>query len=261
MTITENYHTHTFRCKHARGDVDDYIAAAREKGILKLGFADHTPVPDRWMHMIRMEIEDLPGYAEALERGKENTRGVRVYGGMECDYFAEYEGFYRDELLGRYKLDYLIGSVHAFPWQGERFWMHPGADMDAGKLTAYAEHVVSAMESGLFALMAHPDLFSISLHKWCPEVRRATRHILEAARSLNMPLEINVSGYEKARQNPDRFMPNVCPMQQFWEEASDFGVEVVVSSDAHAPDVLDADMAVGYRIAARYGLRLAALSL
>ena len=45
-----NFHTHTFRCKHAKGDVDDYCRRALELGMETLGFSDHTALPDdRWL--------------------------------------------------------------------------------------------------------------------------------------------------------------------------------------------------------------------
>ena len=43
---TVNLHTHTRRCKHARGIPADYAKAAEEKGIRVLGMTDHTPF---WM--------------------------------------------------------------------------------------------------------------------------------------------------------------------------------------------------------------------
>ena len=49
MTITKNYHTHTYRCQHASGDVEDYCEAAVEQGLQVLGISDHTALPDdRW---------------------------------------------------------------------------------------------------------------------------------------------------------------------------------------------------------------------
>ena len=38
-----NYHTHTARCGHARGEDRDYAEAALRAGIGTLGFSDHTP--------------------------------------------------------------------------------------------------------------------------------------------------------------------------------------------------------------------------
>ena len=53
---TVNLHTHTHRCKHARGIPADYAKAAEEKGIRVLGMTDHTPFPDDRVIMIRMGI-------------------------------------------------------------------------------------------------------------------------------------------------------------------------------------------------------------
>ncbi|MDL2234225.1 PHP domain-containing protein [Ruminococcaceae bacterium OttesenSCG-928-L11] len=256
---TTNFHTHTFRCKHAEGDVMDYVKAASEVGITHLGFADHTPLTDRWMHMIRMEVEDLPGYVAALREAVDNPYGVMVYGGMECDYKPEYEAYFRDELLGNCRLDYLVGSVHAFPWQGDYTWIHPGVDLDAAQLKAYAEHVAKAIASGLFAFIAHPDLFNQGLRKWNPEVRACIRDILAAAEAYQVPLEINPSGYAKARQSPEVYLPCTHLLDQFWEEAAGFNVTVLVNSDAHKPSALTTDLQAGYKTMHKYGLKEATL--
>ena len=44
-----NYHTHTTRCRHAAGTDREYVEAAIKSGLTILGFADHTPLPDRAM--------------------------------------------------------------------------------------------------------------------------------------------------------------------------------------------------------------------
>ena len=38
-----NYHTHTYRCQHGKGDVEDYIQYALANGLTILGLSDHTP--------------------------------------------------------------------------------------------------------------------------------------------------------------------------------------------------------------------------
>ncbi|HAH75526.1 MAG TPA: histidinol phosphate phosphatase HisJ family protein, partial [Kandleria vitulina] len=39
----KNYHTHTYRCKHAIGKEEDYIKNAIKAGYTELGFSDHAP--------------------------------------------------------------------------------------------------------------------------------------------------------------------------------------------------------------------------
>ena len=38
-----NYHTHTYRCRHASGTEEEYIYQALDGGLEELGFSDHTP--------------------------------------------------------------------------------------------------------------------------------------------------------------------------------------------------------------------------
>ena len=38
-----NYHTHTWRCRHADGTEREYVETAIEAGFKILGFSDHTP--------------------------------------------------------------------------------------------------------------------------------------------------------------------------------------------------------------------------
>ena len=45
LKMEANYHTHTWRCRHASGTERDYIENAIDHGIRILGFSDHTPYP------------------------------------------------------------------------------------------------------------------------------------------------------------------------------------------------------------------------
>ena len=56
--ITENLHTHTYRCKHAEGDVNDYCREAAKAGLSIVGISDHVPFPDnRWLD-VRMHYSE-----------------------------------------------------------------------------------------------------------------------------------------------------------------------------------------------------------
>ena len=75
-----NYHTHTYRCRHAGqwGD-EEYVQAALASGYRVLGFSDHTPWPYRSGFLnpgVRMPLPELPEYLASirldLERQLEN---------------------------------------------------------------------------------------------------------------------------------------------------------------------------------------------
>jgi histidinol-phosphatase (PHP family) len=38
-----NYHTHTPRCRHAKGSEREYVESAIKAGLQVLGYADHSP--------------------------------------------------------------------------------------------------------------------------------------------------------------------------------------------------------------------------
>ena len=62
-----NYHTHTWRCNHARGTERDYIEQAIASGVKILGFSDHTPNPYSW-NMDFLPYPDGSGYEARFYR-------------------------------------------------------------------------------------------------------------------------------------------------------------------------------------------------
>jgi len=50
-----NYHSHTYRCKHANGEVVDFVRAASKAGLEIFGVSDHAAFPDD----LGLELADL----------------------------------------------------------------------------------------------------------------------------------------------------------------------------------------------------------
>ena len=61
-----NYHTHTYRCGHARGKDEDYALAAIEAGYKVLGFSDHGPYHNYPDKSTRMNWDEFEGYVESI---------------------------------------------------------------------------------------------------------------------------------------------------------------------------------------------------
>ncbi len=249
-----NLHTHTSRCKHAVGAPTGYAAAAVKKGITVLGFADHTPFPDNRWAPIRMDIAELDDYLHDVQKARELYPQLKILTGAECEYFPEFHDFFKDVLLGEKKMDYLIGSVHFYPYHGEMVGFWGGFKMDREALMSYAETYTAMLRSGLFLFGAHPDTFGATIGEWDENCTECAEKICMTAASLDIPLEINTSGWLKAAQHPESPLPY--PLWQFWEVAAKHHVKVVVNSDAHAPEVLDAYLDKGYALAEKYGLEI-----
>lgn len=257
--MIKNYHTHTYRCNHASGDAVDYAEAAVSRGVTVLGISDHTPLPDnRWLEM-RMDINQLGGYLNAIEKASKNYPQLTILKGMECDYSKEYHSFFKDELLGKWGLNYLIASAHFYPYNGK--WRGAYGGISTFKeLKAYAEYLVETMRSGLFTFVAHPDLFGNSYELWDENTISCSRYILETAADTNIPLEINGYGLRKPHMQTKCEIRPMYPWNPFWELASQYNVSVLANSDAHKPEDIAANIEEAYSIAGKYGLKIADLS-
>jgi len=258
LKITTNLHTHTCLCNHATGTVNDYCKAAIERNLTVLGISDHTPLPDnRWFEE-RMAIEDLPGYCQVIDQARKDFPGLKIFKAMECDYVEEFESFYRDQLLDRLNFDYLIGSIHYIPHNGE--WISIFYNkLNAANLVSYTKHFIKSMESNLYAFMAHPDLFGCAYLNWDENTAACARDILEASSALNMPLEINGNGFRKSKIETDAGLRFKYPWIRFWELAAEYDIEVIANSDAHRPEDVNGNIEDAIAIANKFKLNFSKL--
>lgn len=253
VTISANWHTHTYRCKHADGDVVDYCRAASAQGLTTLGFSDHAPLPDGRWSSVRMEMAQLREYADAIDGARDEFPGLRIVKGLECEYVPELAEWYRDVFRGEYGMDYLVGGAHWYPYDG-RWESLYGTPMTKAMLRAYTDYVIESIVSGLFAFIAHPDLFGNAYYVWDGEARACSFDLLSAAASENIPLEINAYGLRKPLIDTPSGLRRKYPWLPFWALAGECGVRAIVNSDAHEPRNVAGDMEEAAGIAQRFGL-------
>jgi histidinol-phosphatase (PHP family) len=224
-----DYHLHTPLCRHATGDPDDYVRAARKAGLTEIGFADHNPMPTRFDDW-RMSLEELPLYLEMVKSAGSPDFPVRL--GCECDFISGNESWI-EELAGKAAWDYLIGSVH---------YIAPGWDVDNPRYIArFEEHSAEAVwdlywknylrciQSGLFDFVAHPDLPKKFGHRPAGDLRRYYEPAIEALANHDVAFEINTAGLRKPAGE-------IYPAFQFLQLARQAGVLMLINSDAHAPE-------------------------
>lgn len=249
----QDYHTHTFRCKHAQGDVEDYAKYAWDHDFKVLGVSDHTALPDNWVPDIRMDIGELPDYVEAIEKAQKKYPRLKILKGMECEYQKKYHSFFQEELLGKWGFDYLALGQHLFYSEGQLvfFWK----DVKGVKeLKIYTDLLVSGIESGLFSFVAHPDAFGSFYLPWDEETEACSRYILEAAEAYQLPLEINGHGFRKGLIDTSQGPRFRYPLEPFWEIASRYKVQVLINSDAHHPEHIGSYFQEGQDLAHKYAL-------
>jgi len=258
MTL-ENYHTHTYRCKHAEGDIKDYIAEALACNFTALGFSDHMPHPQNIWEGVRMGMGELKGYCTEVRRQRQGLNNLKVFLGLECEYEEGFKDFYCETLFHEYQVEYLVCGMH-WVHDGQRL-LYVGAELETlAQLKAYVISLAQAMESGLFSFIAHPDLFFGSFRSWNENTKAASKEILLLAEQTQIPLEINCLGFRKEPIQTERGLRPPYPLDDFWEMAASYRIRVVVNSDAHRPQDLS-NLSQGLALVQRYNLQLAQLDL
>ena len=239
MSLKYCYHTHTYRCGHAQGDVEDYVKQALKFGIKILGFSDHVMLPNFSQPGIRGEYYQLEDYIEKIEEAQRKYKSkIQIFKGFECEYFEKYISYYK-QLLDNKKLDYLILGNHFFI-DKKGHYNYFGSlknNKESSKfLRRYGNDVVKAMSTGLFKYVAHPDLFMYNLEKWDSVCEDITKKICEASIKYDVPLEIN---FGPSRTRVRKIVSGVVtyghPFEKFWEIVEKYKCKVILGVDAHNP--------------------------
>lgn len=232
-----NYHTHTARCGHATGSDEEYVLAAIEAGWRVLGFTDHAawPYESGYTNLgVRMTTDMLEEYCASIRALQEKYKDkIRIYLGLECEYFPAYMKWLREqkEKLG---LDFLIFGNHFE--ESDETGIYYGAAPLQENARSYCRDAILGMETGLFAYLAHPDLFLMNYPTFDETAKEVSETICRRALELNIPLEYNLQGQRLEERGKAKGVGY--PKRCFWEIARDVGNEVIIGMDAHSPAAL-----------------------
>lgn len=233
-----NYHTHTERCKHATGSDEEFVLSALQAGFDEIGFSDHSPWPyaSGFQPRVRMEIDELSGYVRSIRALQEKYRDrISIRLGLECEYFETYIPWLQS-MIREEGLDYVIFGNH-FYGSDEYSEYFGHCIRDRKMLYRYLESALQGIDSGLFACMAHPDLFMKAYPGFDDACADVSREICRAAAEKGLLLEYNISGYDYSRLlRIDGF-----PHRKFWEIAAEFGCRAIIGYDAHDHRQLESD--------------------
>ncbi len=154
--------------------------------------------------------------------------------GIEMDFLPGREDR-TAELLDAHPFDYVVGSVH---FLGDRAVDHDGWDVwDAGGdpdaiWQRYFETLAEAAGSGLFDILAHPDLVKV-WGRGRPLPERDPRFhyepAVEAIAASAIAVEVSTAGLRKP-------VGELYPAPAFAQMCVDAGAAFSLSSDAHLPD-------------------------
>jgi histidinol-phosphatase (PHP family) len=216
-------------------NAERYREAADGRGIAELGVSEHVhrfyDALDVWDHPFWREnaADDLESYAAFVREETDLKLGI------EADFVAGREDRMAN-LLDRHEWDYVIGSVHflrdfAVDMQGAYdVWGRGESPEKVWK--RYFDTLAEAARTGMFDVMAHPDLVKVwGKGRPGPEGdrRRYYEPAVEAFLEAGVAVEISTAGLRKP-------VAEMYPSRAFLEMCLEAGRPVSLSSDAHTPD-------------------------
>jgi histidinol-phosphatase (PHP family) len=221
-------------------NAERYLDVARERGIGYLGVSEHvyrfTQALSIWDHPFWAlnARDDLDEYCAFVRDETELRLGI------EADFVAGREDRIAN-LLDEREWDYVIGSVHflldrALDMRGEwDIWR----SADPEKVwRRYFETLGEAARSGLFDVLAHPDLVKVwggDAPRPEGDLRRFYDLAMDGIADSDVAIEVSTAGLRKP-------VGEIYPAPAFLEMCLEAGRPVALSSDAHVP----ADLAFRY---------------
>ena len=218
------------------GNAERYREAAEDRGIAELGVAEHihrfTQSLEVWQHpwYRQWATDDLDDYVRFV---REET-DLRL--GLEVDFLPGREDKLAS-LLDRYDWDYVIGSVHfvgdyAVDVDDVAFdvWRHAATAEQVWR--RYFETLTAAASSGLFDILAHPDLVKVwGAGRPLPDrdPRSYYEPAVEAMAEAGIAVELSTAGLRKP-------VGELYPSPALLAMVADAGCPIALSSDAHAPE-------------------------
>ena len=245
VPMKTNYHTHSQRCRHAQGTEEDYVRCALDAGVSILGFSEHAPFPDH-DYGYRMPYEELADHFSEVDRlaGK-YASAITILKGLEIEYLPKYLPYY-ERLLQEDHLDYLLLGEHFFPIP-DREYLFVADATDTEAYLWYARAIDEALKTGLFRMLAHPDLFAMNKLPWDKNCDATSDRIIESAVRYGVILELNANGFRRGIHEYPEGPRLMYPHIKFWQKVVGSGARVIIGSDAHEPcQVWDACMPKAY---------------
>jgi DNA polymerase (family X) len=183
--------------------VEEMAAAARKLGYRYILITDHSKAVTVANGLDeKRAVENI----RHIHRTREHVKGIEIWAGAEVDILGDGKLDYSDELLKQF--DIVLASVHSRMTQ-------PGEEMTARLLKALANPYVRILGHPTGRHLLRRDPFTFDVEK-----------VFDTARRLGVILELN--------GNPERL--DLC--DRHVKLAHDKGMQIVISTDAHAPEHL-----------------------
>ena len=247
MNLT-NYHSHCSFCD-GRAPLEEFVKEAIRQGFYSYGVSSHAPLPfpTRWT----MEWEQMEAYLDEFNNLRQKYADeIELYVGLEIDYLNE-ESNPSVARFTELPLDYRIGSVHLlYDAAGEvvdidcspavfkeRVDRHFNGDV-LGVVRMYFDRLFRMVELGGFDILGHADKMHYNASCYHPGLldepwyEALMKDYFSLVASRGYLVEINTKAYDSL----GTFYPN----SRYWELMKEYQIKVLVNSDAHYPERINA---------------------
>lgn len=247
MNLT-NYHSHCSFCD-GRAPLEEFVKEAISQGFYSYGVSSHAPLPfpTRWT----MEWEQMEAYLDEFKNLRSKYADeIELYVGLEIDYLNE-ESNPSVARFTELPLDYRIGSVHLlYDAAGEvvdidcspavfkeRVDRHFNGDV-LRVVRMYFDRLFRMVELGGFDILGHADKMHYNASCYHPGLldepwyEALMKDYFSLVASRGYLVEINTKAYDSL----GTFYPN----SRYWELMKEYQIKILVNSDAHYPERINA---------------------
>ena len=246
-----NFHTHSEFCD-GKGELELYVNEALSHGFKAIGFSSHAPLP--FYRSYVMPQERLQEYCASIQELKTKYRDrIQIYLGLEIDYIPGVTSPDHPHFKAL-NLDYTIGSIHLVKNgkpDGYTYTDEAGEEFDellqdvyGGDATKFARHYYSLIREMVREhrpeIVGHLDLIK-KVNKdtryfdetadWYKEEVMNTLQVIADSKAV---LEVNTGGIARG------YVKVPHPSPWIFKECNKLGIPIMLNSDAHSPDHLNA---------------------
>ena len=247
MNLT-NYHSHCSFCD-GRAPLEEFVKEAIRQGFYSYGVSSHAPLPfpTQWT----MEWGQMEAYLDEFKNLRSKYADeIELYVGLEIDYLNE-ESNLSVARFTELPLDYRIGSVHLlYDAAGEvvdidcspavfkeRVDRHFNGDV-LRVVRMYFDRLFRMVELGGFDILGHADKMHYNASCYHPGLldepwyEALMKDYFSLVASRGYLVEINTKAYDSL----GTFYPN----SRYWELMKEYQIKILVNSDAHYPERINA---------------------
>ena len=239
IDTTIDGHVHTKLCHHARGEMEEYVLAAVNKGLRKLIFLEHLEVGINYFESTWLSEDDFDFYHSEGKRLQKTFQdrieiGLGIEVGYNPNFLEEIQRRIALHAWDRIGISYHFmdtGPAHLNLVSSKQINIDALDQFGVDKVVnRYYKELLNAVEKLPGQVLCHID--AVMRHHpnviITPEHEALIDDLLDAVARKNMSLEVNTSGY--------RIKNEPYPSLDIIRRAIKKDIPLVAGSDAHRPE-------------------------